>query len=77
MAETFGWAVLFPDEPGWYGSGQPSIWTVRATRHDAMIAFAETWARNGEDAPHAWKRAYRKGWRLARVSITPAFRAAQ
>lgn len=70
---TFGWAVLIPDRQGWYAPGSPSIWTVRATRNLAMDAFAETWALEGEDASHAWKRAYRKGWRLSRVSITPAF----
>lgn len=72
---TYGWAVLFPVEGGWSQPGAPLMGTINGTRKLSMTEFVSWW-RSGADAgrttAQVWRRAYRRGWRLARVSITPA-----
>lgn len=73
---SFGWAVLYPDDPSWGSPAAPAIDTIRSSRAAAMNAFVASW-RSLDDVnltPSAvWRKAYRRGWRLARVVITPAF----
>lgn len=72
MTTSYGWAVLYPRDWDAPSAGAPVIGTVRETRALAMARWAEIWDTRGETPSRCWRRAYRKGWRLARVSITPA-----
>jgi hypothetical protein len=71
-AVTFAWAVLTPPE---WGFVEVDIYSVSGTRAGSMARFVADWRHGGHDGlttSKVWQRAYRKGWRLARVSITPA-----
>lgn len=69
---AFGWAVLTP--PAW-GPVKVNIDSVADTRASAMERFVDDWGhsrQNGLTVSQIWQRAYRRGWRLVRVSITPS-----
>ena len=71
---TFGWAVLYPNEAGWGSPVAPAIYTVTGTRKNAMELFVAGWrsgAHDGQTVSWVWQRAYRRGWRLSRVVVTP------
>lgn len=75
-ATSFGWAVLYPLDRGFGCPGAPAIDSVSFTRESAMHNFVASWrydAHDGMSASKVWQRAYRRGWRLSRVAITPAF----
>lgn len=75
MSTSFGWAVLYPEERGFYSPGAPAIDSVSFTRESAMHNFVAMWRtseHDGMSAAKVWARAYRRGWRLARVSVSPA-----
>lgn len=68
---AYAWAVLSP--PSW-GSVSPDIYSIGGTRAAAMERFVNGWRYATDEAlavSKIWQRAYRQGWRLARVSITP------
>jgi len=71
---TFGWAVLYPMNKGFGLPGCPVVDSVAGTRDRAIERFADTW-RTWDEAPdhhrQVWQRAYRRGWRVKRVVITP------
>lgn len=69
---TYAWAVLYPVGRGFGIPGQACTWTIRPTRRGALEAFSDSWRSREETASKTWQRAYRGGWRLARVAITPA-----
>lgn len=71
---SFGWAVLYPFDRGFGCPGAPAIDSVSFTREAAMHNFVACWRtadHDGLTVSKVWQRAYRRGWRLARVSITP------
>ena len=73
MAVSYAWAVLTP--PSW-GRVEVDIYSVSGTRQGSMERFVKDWrhsAHDGLSASKVWQRAYSRGWRLARVAITPAF----
>jgi hypothetical protein len=75
MNTTFAWAVLYPTDRGFGRAGAPSISSVAHTREEAMHGFVASWRTGDHDGmtvSKVWQRAYRRGWRLARVAITPA-----
>lgn len=75
-ATSFGWAVLYPEDRGFGCPGAPSISSVAYTRDEAMRNFVASWRydkHDGMSVSKVWQRAYRRGWRLSRVAITPAF----
>lgn len=74
MATSFGWAVVYPVDRGFGFPGCPVLGTVEGTRAGAIQAFVDRWRGLDEiDDPSSivWRRAYRKGWRVARVAIVP------
>lgn len=74
-AASFGWAVLYPEGRGFGNPGAPAIDSVSFTRESAMHNFIAAWrtdTHDGMTVSKVWQRAYRRGWRLARVAITPA-----
>lgn len=77
---SFGWAVLYPHDRGFASPGAPAVDSVSLTREYAMQQFVAAWRTSSHDGmtpSSVWKRAYRRGWRLSRVSITPALGAVQ
>lgn len=75
-ATSFGWAVLYPEDRGFGCPGAPAIDSVSFTREMAMHNFVACWRtgdHDGMSVSKVWQRAYRRGWRLSRVAITPAF----
>ena len=73
---SFGWAVLYPADRGFGCPGAPSVDSVSFTREAAMENFVACWRTSDHDGmtfSKVWQRAYSRGWRLSRVSITPAF----
>lgn len=72
---SFGWAVLYPLDKGFGSPGAPCVPSVASTRDGAIEGFADQWRTLDEAADHhsiVWRRAYRRGWRVSRVSITPS-----
>ena len=78
MKVTYAWTVALPDDPSWANPGAPLAYHVRPSRQEAMRHFVSQWrtSDNGDDSA-IWRRAYRRGWRLIRVAITPALGYAQ
>ena len=77
---SFGWAVLYPHGRGFGSPGAPVLDSASLSREWAMQEFVARWRTDDHGGlSHAavWQRAYRRGWRLSRVSITPAFGAVQ
>lgn len=77
---SFAWAVLYPHDRGFGSPGAPAVDSVSPTREYAMQQFVARYRTDDHEglSPGAvWQRAYRRGWRLSRVSITPAFGAVQ
>ena len=77
MSITYAWAVLTP--PSW-GTVEIDIYSVSGTRQSSMERFVADWRHPGHDGltvSKVWQKAYRRGWRLVRVSITPTFGDAQ
>jgi len=75
-ATSFGWAVLYSEDRGFGCPGAPAIDSVSFTREQAMHNFVGAWRYDhhaGMSVSKVWQRAYRRGWRLSRVAITPAF----
>ena len=69
---AYAWTVLTP--PSW-GEVKPDIYSVAGTRAASMERFVADWRNGSHDGmavSGVWVRAYRRGWRLARVCITPA-----
>lgn len=70
--QAFAWAVLTP--PSW-GPVGIDIYSVSGHRIGSMEAFVAGWRHSGHDGwtvSKVWQQAYRRGWRLTRVSITQA-----
>lgn len=65
ISPTWGWACAFP-ETDFIHEG-----TVRRVRAEAIERIGHAWARDDETPQQGWRRAYRKGWRCIRVTITP------
>lgn len=71
---TYGWAVLTPMNRGWWDEGAPLAYYVARTRFEAMESFVADWRTSengGQSISKVWQQAYRRGWRIARVAITP------
>lgn len=68
IGEAFGWAATT-----WRGHLLPHI--VRDRRRDVIAEIGVHWQREGETTHQGWRRAYRRGCRIIRVRVTPAFGA--
>jgi hypothetical protein len=54
------------------GSPYPFIHnnTVRSMREDSQKYLGEAWAHSGETWQQGWRRAYRRGWRCIKVTVS-------
>lgn len=71
---SFAWATLIPLDGGWAHPGSPLTDCVRPTRQSAIETFVAAWRTDdhaGLTVSKVWQRAYRRGWRLSRVVVTP------
>lgn len=63
MNDAFGWAICRPQT---WGGGEPALFTVSATRAEAIEKALKLWGPNT-----TWKTLYRQGWRARHVRVTP------
>jgi hypothetical protein len=67
---VYGWAAFHPG-----GMPEPFIHSgaVRSYAREVRDYIGEAWRRHsGETHAQGWRRAYRAGWRVIRVQISPA-----